>query len=112
VTTPQEVALSDVRKEISFCEKTNTQIIGVIENMSGFVCPNCSHHTQIFQAFTGGAEKMCDQYNLNLLGKIPLEPGVLISTEKGLCIYEGAKESSAAKVYEEIIKCMYYNIFA
>jgi len=51
--------LADVRKEISFCLKTNTAIFGVVENMSGFVCPNCSHHTDIFHPTTGGAESMC-----------------------------------------------------
>lgn len=45
VTTPQEVALSDVRKEINFCMKTGTRVLGVVENMSGFVCPNCTHES-------------------------------------------------------------------
>jgi Mrp family chromosome partitioning ATPase len=85
VTTPQvfyflylkEVALLDVRKEISFCNKTNTKIIGVVENMSGFICPNCSHESHIFIPTTGkftsitligGAEKMCKDLNLDILG--------------------------------------------
>jgi Mrp family chromosome partitioning ATPase len=52
------VALADVRKEISFCLKTGTKIIGIVENMSGFVCPNCSHHCDIFKPVTGGAKEM------------------------------------------------------
>jgi len=59
VTTPQEVSLSDVRKEISFCRKTNIPIVGVVENMSGFVCPNCKCESQIFPPVSGGAEKLC-----------------------------------------------------
>lgn len=51
--------MSDVRKEISFCKKTNMNILGVIENMSGFVCPNCKCESMIFPANTGGADKMC-----------------------------------------------------
>jgi Mrp family chromosome partitioning ATPase len=55
VTTPQEVALLDVRKEISFCKKTNTNIIGVVENMAGFVCPHCKCKSEIFPPVSGGA---------------------------------------------------------
>lgn len=58
-------------------------ILGVIENMSGFVCPNCKCESQIFPANTGGADKMCSEYNLKLLGKIPLDPNVLITCESG-----------------------------
>lgn len=50
VTTPQEVALLDVRREIQFCRKTGIRILGLVENMSGFVCPNCTFESQIFQA--------------------------------------------------------------
>lgn len=76
--------------------------------MAGFVCPNCAHHTDIFKPTTGGADTMCSQMSLRLLGKIPLEPAVLISTEKGQCILESNPESKAAQVYkgvvEEIVK--------
>ena len=76
VTTPQEVSLLDVRKEITFCRKVNVEIIGVIENMSGFVCPKCQTETQIFPPTTGGAEKMCQDMNIPFLGKIPLDPRI------------------------------------
>jgi len=62
VTTPQEVALADVRKELNFCLKTNVPIIGVVENMSGFVCPNCKCEAELFNASSGGAQKMCDEF--------------------------------------------------
>lgn len=58
VTTPQEVALLDVRKEIDFCRKAGIHVLGIVENMSGFVCPNCKHESQIFQATTGGGEAL------------------------------------------------------
>jgi len=74
VTTPQEVALSDVRKEINFCKKTDTPVLGVIENMSGFVCPGCKCESQIFSPVTGGAEKMCQDMSVPLLSQVPLEP--------------------------------------
>jgi len=74
VTTPQEVAISDVRKQISFCKKTNCNILGVVENMSGFICPHCDKESEIFPPVKGGAEKMCKDFGLNLLGKVPLDP--------------------------------------
>ena len=67
VTTPQEVALADVRKEMNFCVKTNTNVIGVVENMSGFVCPHCKCESQIFPPVSGGATKMCQDLNVPLL---------------------------------------------
>jgi len=54
------VALADVRKELSFCLKTNIPIIGVVENMSGYVCPNCKCESSLFNATSGGAKKMCE----------------------------------------------------
>ena len=85
VTTPQEVALADVRKEINFCNRTGTRILGVVENMSGFVCPNCTHESQIFAPVTGGASQMCSEMQIDLLGKIPIEPKLLMSCEGGKC---------------------------
>ena len=83
VTTPQEVALLDVRKELSFCRKSKINVLGVIENMAGFKCPNCACTTDIFSATTGGAEKMCKDYNLSLLGRVPLDPKVSLSADNG-----------------------------
>eukprot|EP00002_Diphylleia_rotans_P016908 TRINITY_DN3286_c0_g1_i1.p1 TRINITY_DN3286_c0_g1~~TRINITY_DN3286_c0_g1_i1.p1 ORF type:complete len:284 (-),score=52.59 TRINITY_DN3286_c0_g1_i1:468-1319(-) len=76
VTTPQEVALLDVRKEINFCKKVNIPILGVVENMSGFVCPKCTNQTEIFPPTTGGALKMCTEMGLTLLGRIPIDPNL------------------------------------
>jgi Mrp family chromosome partitioning ATPase len=59
VTTPQEVALLDVRKEVNFAKKTDLGILGVVENMSGFVCPHCNCESEIFPPVSGGATKMC-----------------------------------------------------
>jgi len=54
--------------------------------MSGFICPNCNHRSEIFPPITGGADKMCQNKKLEILGKIPLDPKVLIATEKGKCV--------------------------
>ena len=83
VTTPQEVSLQDVRKEISFCRKVGIRIIGVIENMSGFVCPTCSTCTHVFTPSTGGAKKMCDDLNIRFLGSLPLTGTVAQAGDTG-----------------------------
>lgn len=74
VTTPQEVALEDVRKEVTFCRKTGIEIIGVVENMSGFVCPNCQECTNIFSS--GGGKALADLVKVPLLGTLPIDPRV------------------------------------
>ncbi len=79
VTTPQEIALQDVRKEINFCKSTGIPILGVIENMSGFSCPHCSKITEIFKPTTGGAEEMCRAMGVPFLGSLPLDTAVMES---------------------------------
>ena len=96
VTTPQEVSLLDVRKEINFCKKTGTKVIGVVENMSGFVCPCCTTESQIFAPTTGGATKMCVDMQIPLLGKIPIEPKLLLSCEAGKCFVKECPETVTA----------------
>jgi len=101
VTTPQEISLLDVRKELSFCVKTKTNIIGVVENMSGFCCPNCKCTTEIFSPNTGGASKMCEEFNVKLLAKVPIEIELLKSCDQGLCYVEKFPDSFSSK---EILK--------
>jgi Mrp family chromosome partitioning ATPase len=72
VTTPQAVATSDVRKELSFCSKTATPVLGVVENMAGFVCPHCAECTDIFSK--GGGEVMAREYGVPFLGRVPIDP--------------------------------------
>ncbi|XP_044007647.1 cytosolic Fe-S cluster assembly factor NUBP1 homolog [Aphidius gifuensis] len=74
ITTPQEVALLDVRKEIDFCKKVGIPILGAIENMSVFVCPKCKNSAEIFPALTGGAKKMADDMDIEYFGSVPLDP--------------------------------------
>jgi Mrp family chromosome partitioning ATPase len=66
VTTPQAVAVADVRKELNFCRKVELPILGVVENMSGFVCPYCAECTNIFS--TGGGEAMAEEFGVPFLG--------------------------------------------
>ncbi|CAO3563861.1 unnamed protein product [Mortierella alpina] len=72
VTTPQAVALADVRKQVSFCRQVGVPILGLIENMSGFICPHCSECNNLFSA--GGGEAMSEEFALNFLGRVPIDP--------------------------------------
>ena len=104
VTTPQEISLLDVRKEINFCEKTNIKVLGVVENMAGFICPHCNKKSDIFEANTGGADGLCKDFNLKLIGRLPLEPKILQSCEKGAYFPESFPDTDTAKEIENIIQ--------
>ncbi|KAI0977250.1 cytosolic Fe-S cluster assembly factor CFD1 [Xylaria arbuscula] len=81
VTTPQAVATADVRKELNFCVKTSIPVIGVIENMAGFVCPNCAECTDIFGK--GGGQVMADDFSVPFLGRVPIDPQFVMLIETG-----------------------------
>jgi Mrp family chromosome partitioning ATPase/predicted Fe-Mo cluster-binding NifX family protein len=81
VTTPQEVALAAVRRSIGFCRQLAMPVLGVIENMSGFVCPHCATVTDIFTA--GGGEQMAAKMGVPFLGRIPLDPAIGIAGDAG-----------------------------
>ncbi|XP_063082581.1 cytosolic Fe-S cluster assembly factor NUBP1 isoform X2 [Cavia porcellus] len=104
ITTPQEISLQDVRKEINFCHKVKLPIIGVVENMSGFVCPKCKKESQIFPPTSGGAEAMCQDLKIPLLGKVPLDPHIGKSCDKGQSFFVEAPDSPATLGYRSIIQ--------
>jgi Mrp family chromosome partitioning ATPase len=103
ITTPQEVALQDVRKEIDFCRKVKIPIVGVVENMSGFVCPNCKGESTIFPPTTGGAEKMAKEMDVKFLGRIPLDPRIAKSCDMGVSFLDEYPESPACDAYDHVI---------
>ncbi|CAO3596784.1 unnamed protein product [Absidia cylindrospora] len=103
VTTPQEVALQDVRKEIDFCRKANIPILGLVENMSGFVCPNCHGESVIFPPTSGGAQALAEELGIALLGKIPLDPRVAKSCDMGVSFLDEYPDSPACAAFEGII---------
>jgi len=103
VTTPQEVSLMDVRKEINFCKKVNLPVIGVIENMSGFVCPNCQHEEHIFSPSTGGAEAMCKAMDVPFLGRVPLDSRVAKAGDAGLPISQLNPDGPVSKCIDNVI---------
>ncbi|XP_032098688.1 cytosolic Fe-S cluster assembly factor NUBP1 isoform X2 [Sapajus apella] len=104
ITTPQEVSLQDVRKEINFCRKVKLPIIGVVENMSGFICPKCKKESQIFPPTTGGAELMCKDLEVPLLGRVPLDPLIGKNCDKGQSFLIDAPDSPATLAYRSIIQ--------
>jgi Mrp family chromosome partitioning ATPase len=81
VTTPQDVAILDSRKCAGFARHIGVPYIGILENMSGFVCPNCGKEVELFGS--GGGEKAATELNLPFIGKIPLEPGIIKSGDTG-----------------------------
>jgi ATP-binding protein involved in chromosome partitioning len=81
VTTPQELAMLDVRKCLTFCKQLNLPVLGVIENMSGFVCPHCHHRTDIFGG--AGGEALARDFGVRLLGRIPLDPALAQACDTG-----------------------------
>jgi ATP-binding protein involved in chromosome partitioning len=102
VTTPQEVALSDVRKCISFCRNLRLPVLGVLENMSGFVCPKCGEKTDVFKS--GGGETMANQMHVPFLGRIPIDPQIVQACDSGRPFVYHYRQSQTAKAFENISK--------
>jgi Mrp family chromosome partitioning ATPase len=109
VTTPQKVALQDVIKSIGFSNKVNMPIIGIIENMSGLDCPNCDHHISVFKE--GGGKAAADHLGLGFLGKIPLDPDVVIGGDDGnpSILKEGKFQDAFNEVAEKVSKILNIN---
>ncbi|KAG7444308.1 P-loop containing nucleoside triphosphate hydrolase protein [Guyanagaster necrorhizus] len=103
VTTPQEVALQDVRREIDFCRKVGVRMLGIVENMAGFVCPKCNGESQIFKPTTGGAKRLAEETGLELLGSVPLDPRIGKSADHGLSFIDEYPDSPATTAYLDII---------
>lgn len=106
VTTPQEVSLADVRKEINFCKKVNLPVLGVIENMSGFCCPKCGHEEHIFSPSTGGAEAMCKMMGVPFLGRVPLDGRVAKAGDAGLPYSQINPDGPVAKCIDSVISAI------
>ena len=100
VTTPQEVALSDVRKSISFCRTVKMEIYGLIENMSGFACPHCDCTLDLFG--NGGGERTASAMNVAFLGVIPFEPEMVACGDEGVAFQEKFPDSVVTKAFEKI----------
>jgi ATP-binding protein involved in chromosome partitioning len=101
VTTPQEIAVQDVRRCVGFCRELRLPVIGVVENMSGFCCPKCGEVFPIFGK--GGGEQMAREMGVPFLGEIPLESGVVTSGDDGAPTVLSRPESLAGKGFKSIV---------
>ncbi|KAK8391105.1 hypothetical protein O3P69_017036 [Scylla paramamosain] len=101
VTTPQMVAVDDVTRELTFCRRTGISILGIIENMSGFVCPTCSECSNILAS--GGGEQLAEKAKVTFLGRIPIDPTLSRCTEEGLNYIDKFANSPICQIYHSII---------
>ncbi|GET89404.1 mrp protein-like protein [Leishmania tarentolae] len=100
VTTPQDVSTDDVKKELSFCHKLQLRCLGIVENMSGFVCPHCAHCTDIFSK--GGGRKLAELYEVEFLGAIPIDPNLSLAEDMGRVFVKESPSQTVAAVTEVI----------
>jgi Mrp family chromosome partitioning ATPase len=102
VTTPQEVALLDARKTIRMSQIMERNVLGIIENMSGFDCPHCGKHIDLYPP--GGAKKAAKDFNVELLGKVPFEIEVGVQGDQGLPFVVKYPDSESTKAFKEIVE--------
>jgi ATP-binding protein involved in chromosome partitioning len=102
VTMPSEVSESVVKKSVSFAKQVGIPVIGIIENMSGFVCPECGAKIAVFKA--GGGKRIADEMAIPYLGSIPIDPDICSSSDKGRSFIMENKNSPATKAFMEIVK--------
>lgn len=101
VTTPQEVSLLDTRKSVSFAKLVEVPVLGIVENMSGLVCPHCGKEIDLFKK--GGGEKAAEELGIPFLGRVPIEPEVVEAGDKGIPIIISHPESASAKAFSKIV---------
>lgn len=102
VTIPSEVSQAVVKKAVTFARKMNVPILGIVENMSGMVCPHCGELIDVFSK--GGGTKVSDEMDVELLGSIPLDPQVAADSDEGVPFIVKHPDSPASKEFTQIIK--------
>jgi ATP-binding protein involved in chromosome partitioning len=101
VTTPQDVALASVRKSINMVKEMHIPILGIVENMSGFVCPECGHEVNIFGE--GGAKKAATDMEITFLGNIPIDANITQDSDKGLPFVVQHMKTKAAEAFTAVV---------
>jgi Mrp family chromosome partitioning ATPase len=102
VTTPQGLAIDDVRRSITFCERVGNPVLGVVENMSGFVCPTCGDVVDIFGS--GGGNRLAAEMGVPFLGGIPLDPQIAQFGDRGEVFMDSGRDNPAAKALLAILQ--------
>src|ERR1051326_5890630 len=104
VTTPQDVALLDVRKALGMFQRLNVPIIGVVENMSGFTCAHCGERTAIFG--DAGGTRIAEEYGVPLLAQIPLEPETRVAGDEGIPITLRRPDGAQARAFADLARAV------
>ncbi len=104
VTTPQDVALIDARKGLAMFRKVNVPVVGIVENMSGFVCPHCGEETDIFKR--GGGERTAQLLGTRFLGRVPLDPQIVQGSDAGVPIVVEQREGSHATAFRNLAEAV------
>jgi Mrp family chromosome partitioning ATPase len=102
VTTPQEVALSDVRKSISFCKTVKMKTLGIVENMAAFKCPHCNEAIDLFK--NGGGERTAKSQGLKFLGSLPFDTRVVTSGDGGVPIMFEKDETEFTRAFDTVVE--------
>ena len=101
VSTPQDVAVLDARRAIQLVEKMNVPVLGIVENMSEFVCPKCGESYKIFGE--GSAKKAADEYGVDHLGTLPLDPRIITLSDEGTPFVMNEPDSKAAIAFSSLV---------
>ena len=102
VTTPQQVAISDVRRCVAFCNEVSLPVVGIVENMSGLVCPKCGERIDLFKR--GGGLALALEMNVRSLGQIPIDPEVVMAGDAGIPLPGDGPQSPAAKAFSDVLE--------
>ncbi|RLF18777.1 MAG: ATP-binding protein, partial [Thermoprotei archaeon] len=102
VTIPSDLSQLVVKKAVTFTRNLQTRVLGIVENMSGFVCPNCGHYVDIFSS--GGGERISREMGVPFLGKVPLDPRVCEASDKGMPFIVEHTDTPVAKAFMSIVE--------
>jgi Mrp family chromosome partitioning ATPase len=107
VTTPQDVAVSDVRRCVTFCREVSLPVVGILENMSGLVCPKCGEHIDLFKR--GGGMALAREMSVPFLGQIPIDPEVVTAGDAGVPLLSDGPQSPAAQAFAQVVDSLLSN---
>lgn len=100
VTTPQQLAVDDVRRSVTFCHQVELPIVGIIENMAGLICPHCGESVDLFK--TGGGEALAKEMQIRFLGRIPINPAIMLASDLGQAAIAPAANSAMKEAFTAI----------
>jgi Mrp family chromosome partitioning ATPase/predicted Fe-Mo cluster-binding NifX family protein len=102
VTTPQDLAVDDVRRSVTFCRQVGLPIVGIIENMAGLVCPHCGHTVDLFKK--GGGEALAQEMQTRFLGRIPIDPAIMLASDQGRVALDPACDSAMKQTFATVMQ--------